>query len=60
MAARRVKASYTIDGYNKFVVGTVVDETPTFIKVQSDTGAVIEIARKNIDEIIHLNSGGGR
>lgn len=51
----RVKVSYTINGFNKFVVGELVEKTDSFCSVLSDiNGAVVKIAERNIDEYIEF------
>lgn len=49
----RVKVSYTINGFNKLVVGTLIlrDSEKTIVKSEKD-GAVVTVKEHNIDEFI--------
>ena len=56
---RRVKVNYTVNGYTKYVLGTVVAEDETFISIRSDSmGDVFKIAKTAIVEEISLGGGG--
>jgi len=54
----RVKVSYTVNGFNKFVVGQLLEKTDSFYRVKSELdGAIVKVPVKNEDEYIEYDGG---
>ena len=56
---KKVKVTYTIFGYCKYITGILIEEDEQFLGVRGlRDGAIFRIAKSTIEEIIEL--GGGR